>query len=780
MGEMALTETPANPMQEGMALAAEVDSLDSTVASAAEDTDTVDQPALETASPQEPVGYQPRGLDDLRTAAREQVRRFSRPIRVVALAVSALALAACTSKGADAEPSDTANQVRDAVVRQIDADVQARVEANAELLDVIGAPSRAGEFQEYLEGQPADDQAKMADLEQVVELAKGSDVVADILDDSETEEELAAEKAEVANPHIQRLVEKAEDYKEAEDILDGPEGVVLAEPEEYPALKAELAQVEKSTRDKAMSSLEGHFALDVVEKVGYGNLSQAQALKMIGFIRDKGLRDQVAKTIEMVAKDQAAQADYDGDSYRYYDEAEELRDALEDRVEAADKAMDGLKDGITAEAGKLTEKIEDIYDASEAKVEATLAQNASGLEPLPINTDTVKQPSDPTQSIDFSSLKISEMIPNDAKPFVDHDKNDIMREDKLPQFAEVYVENGVMKFRVAEDSGLAPQSQQAMEQVLDNLSPLVVEAFRAGKLNGIHFVMVDSEDQFNGSYGPSRDAYVLVPKTHMTVQALQLVVSHEVIGHGLTEDAITQAEDGSEDAQAISRVCSAVRSTVHKRLETSLELSSDRLDALAAVVDPGYQVTLLELKRIVQHGGLLHKELTEDLGVEKYAGARFNDCIGMSLQGALNDVAYSAGVKLPEGQTFSEMYGALPQYEDLLSVWNTAVNTNTIYGYLNESNYTDNLNAYEAGMGHSDDNVSELTASVVNVAIHYPDQMVDTVLGLPAPEQAGTVAALRLAMTLAGKDASPEAQAFFEERFQHIVNEVSDRTPAGN
>lgn len=771
--EATLLQSSTGPLQDGMVL---VSGMESVAVGPAAENGAASRASPGTVAYAEPASYYPRDLSDMMVAAKDRVRQLPRGVRIAALAASALALAGCTDKGADVAISKTSSLPRDAVVRQIDADIQARVEANDRLRDVVTNSYTADDLEDYLEAQPTDTQADLADVAQAIDYAKGDNLVRNIIYGDDTPEELAAQQAEITNPRSQELAQRAEGYREAEETLETSDGV--ADLEEYPTIKVELAQVEQSIRARAMASLEGHFALDVVEKVGYGELSQEQALKMIGFIQDKGLRDQVAEAIKLVVKDEAAQEDYDGDSYRYYDKAQAMRDQLRERVEAADKAMEGWKKGIVDEADKLAEEVREIYDASEEKIEQALIQNASGLESLPITNDTIKLPADPTQNIDFSTLKITEMIPNDAKLSVQYQENDIMTQDKLPQFAEVYVESGVMKFRVAEGSGLAPQSEQAMQQVIDNVSPLIVEAFKSGQLNGLHFVMVDNEHQFNGSYGPSRDAYVLVPKTHMTAQALQLVIGHEVIGHGLTEANIEQADMGSEDAQAIDRVCSAVRSTVHKQLELSLDLSTDKIDALATVVDPTYQAALMELKNIIRQGGL-RKALSESLGQE-HASAVFNDCIATDIDSALIKIAAGVSVKFPEGTSLRETYGQTPEYQELAKIWNQAVAKNNIYAYLNESYYTDVLNDYEDKMGHSGDRVNELAASVINITIHYPDQMVQTILGLQAPEQASAVASLRLSMTLAGKGVSPGAKAFFEDRFHYIMNGIAKGTPAGS
>lgn len=697
-------------------------------------------------------------------APERRGRKLAR--KVVALVVAGLAVAGCTGKAetslAEEKAPIAATKVTEGTVRPFDAMVQERVVASDLLSKARHDTGPSDALGKYLESRDPAGRERLADII----LAAEKDEAADLIDTAPAgygkEEELQAKLAGIDDPEAAAAATTAMEYRRAKQIIDSSIGYSSDKPSPEQA-RAELDAMNPDVGEAARAAYDANLAKQTVEKAGlsYDGLSVAEAEAQLAQVADR----QVAAVARTAMK---LQTEYrnGGSDYETLVASNEAQGNLREIVSAADDPFSDARDGLDKQAKEFDKQVENAVDASEGILGGMLAEHADGLQ-----SRIVEGPNmlaiDKAKTIDFSTVTGGEMIPNDTALFSGGGES---ANKDLRQFAEIYVEGGEMKFRVVPDSGLTPEAEDALRQVVGSLSPFLAEAYKRGVVNGIHFV---SSESFNGNYSHSRDSYIFLPKGEKTVDALQLVISHEIIGHALTHEGFLAPTQ--DEAAELERACTAVRTTVYDRLEQDLQLMPDKLDAAIADAPAEYAPIFTELKRIIDEGQLA-ETMTYGQSTEGHEQTTLNDCLSKNMAEIVEQIAIMKGVKAPEGgkDISVTLHENVRAYNELAIKWADTRNTYGIYHYMNESAHVEGFELDESYMGHTDDNAKEMMASLINLAILKRADLVKSLRDMPDNERDAAMMGLSVSLRFAAKNGSDDASEYFKWLEQSIETEVRD------
>ncbi len=192
------------------------------------------------------------------------------------------------------------------------------------------------------------------------------------------------------------------------------------------------------------------------------------------------------------------------------------------------------------------------------------------------------------------------------------------------------------------------------------------------------------------------------------------------------------------------------------------------LSELETLAKPEHKKLFETLRMAVEAGSM--PDAVGSLWEGGYGDVMLNDCFeAVDFDSMLSDVSIKSGGFISPSE-LEYLYDS-DAYNQLAADWAQAARAYTIYSKFNEAHYITTDSEYKEYLGHTEDSFSELVASVVDVAISYPDQFADTIKDMDDDEKAAAIEALGLSIDLVVKR-HPELLGYFSGLEARILTRI--------
>lgn len=493
--------------------------------------------------------------------------------------------------------------------------------------------------------------------------------------------------------------------------------------------EALLALPPSPQRDLSLRLVDIHEARRIFSQARFGyNYPREQALSEAANISDPALRERLTAGIEAGI---AYRTTYDSDLASTLLEIDTnllrtLNDLNAQRRESENSTTnpkvaieDFVRSELQASDQRVTEMIKQQNQLPE--LEAVIA-----LEAL----------SNPQELFDLTDVQGTKLI-RDAYELLDNPEA-----EPLEQFAEIYVENGELVLKVQEDTNLTETGVQQLRDLLDRLKPLLAAGFGNGDISSIHFV---ASADYNPYYLPStREIYMILPTDDSTsLDQLHSGLIHEAV-HALTRSAFAAGAEVAPDELAnLAAACNSLRNSALDSV--SLSFQPEDLSAVRDLARPEHQAIFDVLIQLDESYTL--PSILQETSMTQYAGMYFNNCYGFNLADLIMYAAGQAGNSELEWEDLSYLTDN-EAFSNLAQKWYDAMHFYAIYNDLNESAFVDTDYLFSDYLGHSQDNASEMVASVANAAVSFTPEFIEMTSGMTPRDKMATIQSLQISFDL--------------------------------
>jgi hypothetical protein len=553
----------------------------------------------------------------------------------------------------------------------------------------------------------------------------------------------------ITDPQIAKGYRRATDFAAVKAYTNGDMSAISSYNDRAAKRLTRLvAAADPDMQQPLQAGLDAAIAWDVaglyVKEAEMHKPTETSRLKLI---HDRTLRQAVQAIVNEVKDDIA-----DG----IIDDAERSKLTAKQGILAAeyynrDRALETVGDKVHDEINSVRQKLKETFQASRAKLRYLLIENNKGLQAEQAEPGFPLMPADVNEDLDFSGLPVQEGAEGDETGI---------------DFATLNVKDNRLVLDFADGSGLSSGSREAIERVTARVSPLMVDAFKRGLVSSIHFAAVASEQSVQGYYDYSNfESRLLIPVGGMTEEALQAMLTHEIVGHGLTFDELS-LPDGSPESRQVAQACTVIRSTMYDDLQSRLratpQIIADAKDSLPAEYRPIFD----KLQSIVTDGDL--GKAAAITAKDGRPSMSVNDCLEKGMDGVVARVGDELGISVHDarGRLYNDF--STLAYQKLSGEWNAAEKSYAVYGIINESNYARKVHGYEGRFGHSQQNAAELSASLINVSIQYPDKLIAALNAMSPADRQAALTGVHVSLMMASNTTGPEVRAYFQKAWHYI------------
>lgn len=555
--------------------------------------------------------------------------------------------------------------------------------------------------------------------------------------------EYDTEDPESARKTVDKIIDDKKLAGKAQKAIDAIEANGLVDEVSYGGTEPDTARKtvknhikDDSIRKQALTAIDRIEAKDIYDTASYGGLEPEQARQQISKIQDSDARSKAMEALqaEIAADDVIPGDDNFSEVYERAHQTESELSALEDTAQAAveetaDEASD-WKDSIEDEIDKLISDTE-----GQTRQYVKRANNLSPEKQVNLAIESYDKPNQQIKLGDIKGEKIEVFVPDDNRDW---------NEEKVERFAEVKVVDGKVVLQYSEHTKIPDAAKKQFQQVVDAVSPLLHASFANGDLINIHFII---GDDYNPYYLPkTHEIYMNLGRDeYLSIDQLRSGLVHENT-HALTSGVFELAPGASEsEKRLIGEVCTSVRSAAIDTLQYSVSDMPSALSELEKLAKPEHKKLFSSLRKAVEAGNM--PDAVGSLWEGEYAGVALNDCWNAaSFDSMLTDASGKIGSYI--SSTDLEYLADSDVYKKLASDWERTASSFAIYSKFNEANYITSDYEYKEYLGHSEDNLSELIASIMDVSISYPDQFADTIKDMDDDEQTSAIEALGLSIDL--------------------------------
>lgn len=497
------------------------------------------------------------------------------------------------------------------------------------------------------------------------------------------------------------------------DAADAADLGAYFDAKDVAAAKRDLADIsDKKLRELAMANVEAQLIDDDFDRLGYRGISLKQVKRHIKGLSDPTVRAMARRAMRTYNPDDAyweiGREPYNVSELKY-----RTADKLDARQYVADDAARDMRTATT----NLTDSLRVRYGDLSGEIEGLISTEVARHNHMPtvrnaeVHVDRIADGSAP---IDLSDVRGRKQIRDSYKPDTTYD-----------QFAEVYAEDGAMRFRVEDKSRLSPEAQKSIEAVIAANRPLLEAAFRRGDLLSMRFVIAD---EYNPFYAPnSREIVMVLPRDDSTsVDQLRSAMTHETV-HSLVNSAFAEESSVTKaEAAKVKQACTLLSRDAYRGFQNYAAIFPDKLDALISKVPNSDKKLYRKLKSEIEKGNI-SKLLEDPLAMDSYFAKdlRFTDCQEVTLGDLMRYIADKSGSEDPSKTADSAIENAkdLPEFEAVLDMWIGSVVDFSLFKRLSESQFVDTEYMYKEYLGHPRDNANEMMATFTDVTLVYTSQV---------------------------------------------------------
>jgi hypothetical protein len=569
-------------------------------------------------------------------------------------------------------------------------------------------------------------------------------------------DETGATKARQETGDVKDAVIKAQADKTV-DVITADNAVSDYYVDETGATKArqKINGIEdEKSKEGALKAIDAVQADKIIEGLDGQEFSAAKARQKAADIKDPELRALTEQAIDS----------YKPDGYGGGEVSLKLSDTISSKslnqTEKMDNSASNAVDAMDRQSEKYKIVVEDAANNLASGADPTITTLVRQNNRLKLAGKVeLKLPEHKEQSIDLRGVKGGKSIP-DALDVLEGKK----KLHSLTQFAELHAQGGKLRLKFEEGSNLSPASQTQIGTVVHNLDPLLRAAFANGDLSTVRFII---SDDFDPSYIPSiRETYMVLPRDRSTsMDQLSSAVAHETI-HALTRAAFADgANVTTQEFTDMTQTCNSLRSVTYNQMETTLSDYPEILTNLSAAAKPQHKKIFDSLAKYVKNGtldGFLNDQW------QSFGDKNLNltNCLPNTIADLLEYVGDDVGVQ--DAWNKLEYLKNSPEFQKLATEWVNLQENYSIYNKLNEAAYVKTRYKFKDYLGHTEDNASELVASVADAAISFDGGFTKVISKLPPEQKAAALRAVHVSFELIS-NRHPSLKNYFKNREAKIV-----------
>lgn len=476
--------------------------------------------------------------------------------------------------------------------------------------------------------------------------------------------------------------------------------------------------------------------LDVSNAVIYGYYDPKTILGDIGDVRNASLKQKATLYANTPPSSKK--------SWKYYEE-------LTKRGDVASTIADQASHSYFTEASEEKQRINSGGLVDAAVRDALVKHNAIASPPATVILPPLQNPA---KNIDLRDVR-------GPKAYYALGEKQI---EPLHQFAEVYVKDGKVTLHFEDGSNVGAESAAQLQRIVDDVTPLMTNAFAAGDLLSIRFII---GKQYNPYFiGREKEVHMLLAKNDpLSEEQLRQGLVHEVT-HAMVDAAFGEVVISKEEAGLVKNACKLLSDETYKQYQQALQLDAGALQRLVEKSDGDVKKVFVKLQELVA-SGTLTTITASDMATSVVTERNINwtDCNDANFASLLLDVGYAAKVTDPSSVYDRIKAQFAPALNDpvtaansttasqttakndtdfmkILDGWTNAIHKESLFKKLNESSFSRTESWVKEYLGHSRDNAHELMATVVDVSLSNPRELVALIRALGADERKAVIAAI--------------------------------------
>lgn len=655
-------------------------------------------------------------------------RAAFRKVALVAVTAGSLSMVACTTTEGKEAASTTTGLAADIPVsaedpaRFTDADhLSRRIAHRNKMTDEL----TKGYDIEKMRGQLKDFEdpnvfakgllTKIVDLKDVSKALTNSDP-----------EKAKAELSDVADPELKQKAEQ-QIYANA---IENAFGRIILDPQD--AID-EIAKLPEPYRTQAQIPLQKAIG---ARAVNTSSFDPAKGDKIATFITDPDVKNQVMQAIELNKQNydylygNRGGARYDSNQYNQKrNEADRVKNAL-------DADAKSFKEGLGSEELLGTKLSSDILtmDDEIAKVNTGEIKKHNNFDAAPYGDTVLPELQNRDQTINLKEATSPKKVETKL-----HGETETYEE-----FAQARIVDGKLVLEFEKDAQIDETAKQQILAVFEHARPLLEAAYEAGDLSVTRFVLGSSYDPFYLTY--QHETFMVLPRSNqVTIDQLASGLVHETI-HSLTRSATTGEQIEVHEATKIAEACDAVKNASFEHLERSLRyLYPELLQGVLEAAKPEHKPVIQFMIDAVNNR-TFEQLVTGYVPTNSEYAYILNNCEDFNFFSVFNEVARQQKIVL-ENDSLNYL-SQDPKFGELIKEWNFTMGYASIYEKINESSFVETNESSKEYLGHSQDNVSELMASLADAALTYTDQLSKALADMESNDQIATIQALQMTFTI--------------------------------
>jgi hypothetical protein len=512
------------------------------------------------------------------------------------------------------------------------------------------------------------------------------------------------------------------DVKYAEDLTVG---VGNADTAEEQKIRDGLSSIkDPKVRATAAKSVDLEDAADALHQLGYNGITAAEARADLANVADDGIRSKALKAVK---------AHENGDDYAADDigyDLDEQSSELDLTVTSSEHSEDVAK-AIDFVSG-LAEVVFKEGNVVDAEFGLEFAK-ASGLKLSPAEIPAALK--NPEQMIDLTELEGKTTVPNSYKLTApdgtseDREKREGMP-DSFNQFGEIYMKDGKVTFDLQE--GLDPKFVEVLKKGYEQVLPFMQAGFASGELATMRFIVADD---FDPAYAPTtREVYFVFGKEKISADRLVSAWKHEIL-HGISRNVLNDTGVTDAERMRVATACNNMKATVYDDFESSLKYDDTKtLERLRDAALPKHKPIIEAFIKSV-NDGTLAKDLKANPSSLKYNDMVLNECLEAGNVATLfYDMQARANVTTDKEDELDYLFKS-QAYTDFYKKYDVDIQYGSLFNKINESTYMTDADPGKLDMGHSEDNIDEMYASILDAALTWPDKFRETLKGMEREDQ---------------------------------------------
>lgn len=472
----------------------------------------------------------------------------------------------------------------------------------------------------------------------------------------------------------------------------------------------------KGLKDPSLSELaRDRYEYEVVQDVCLYGATKAEAKAALAKVKNPRLRELIrAYTKAEAANDYTMMGQIDTELYDWEDKLDAREASLNDKAEAAEADLPSPSD-IVDEAERT---VRELLEKREKGFEKRVDQANQGLHPSKLEAFSPLE--DPLTTLHLTDVTSDKKLYKYDTP----DEFAEMETKEFAQIAEAYVQDGKLGLHFEDSTNLDDTTKADIASIWEQVKPLAEAAMASEQLLTIRLHVGQTGERFDGSADSMASTVDIQLPADDTVSKdmLRRVLIHELT-HVLTHKAYAGDRITPQQLDDMKTACVLLADKARQAFADSLNQTMEPLDELSHIAEltPAQRAVFATVKKYVREG-TINKGMNDDTEPLPYMTI---GCEIPELKEILDRALGEVSDKYPNEKdlTMADIDQALEDadkkdaYHDLITQWIDATEYSSLYDEFNEAASVKGPSEETVGMGHSKDNASELSASVMSALL---------------------------------------------------------------